>query len=184
MFVKDQVYKRSELHDLYGGNRQGGISPSRKSDVIFLFTGDSGIEYGYEDGWKEDGIFYYTGEGQIGNMEFNRGNKAIKDHLSNGKSLHLFKKLSGGYVQYCGEMIFMGYHLKDGFDRQNNARQLIVFHLQRKHISNKMGISTKQISSENLAQNADKWQSKEEKLNYLLTKVKISQKRGGNKKRF
>lgn len=184
MFVKDQVYKRSELHDLYGGNRQGGISPSRKSDVIFLFTGDSGIEYGYEDGWKEDGIFYYTGEGQIGNMEFNRGNKAIKDHLSNGKSLHLFKKLSGGYVQYCGEMIFMGYHLKDGFDRQNNARQLIVFHLQKKDISNKIDNAKRQYLSENSALNYDKWQSKEEKLNYLLTKVAISQKTVNRIKKF
>lgn len=152
--------------------------------AIFLFTGDSGIEYGYEDGWKEDGIFYYTGEGQIGDMEFNRGNKAIKDHLSNGKSLHLFKKLSGGYVQYCGEMIFIGYHLKEGFDRQNNTRQLIVFHLQRNHTSNIKDKVKKQISSENSTQNCDKWQSKEEKLNYLLTKVAISQKTVNRKKKF
>ena len=152
--------------------------------MIFLFTGDSGKEYGYEDGWKEDDIFYYTGEGQVGDMKFNRGNKAIKEHLSNGKSLHLFNKLSGGYIQYCGEMIFIGYHLKDGFDKQNNMRQLIIFHLQKKHIPNKIDCIKRPCLSENSAQNYDKWQSKEEKLNYLLNKVSIAQKTMNRLKKY
>lgn len=85
MFIKGQLYKRSNLHDEYGGNRQGGIAPSRKADLVFLFTGSSGKEHGYEDVWKSNSVFHYTGEGQIGDMKFERGNKAIRDHFSNGK---------------------------------------------------------------------------------------------------
>jgi hypothetical protein len=35
MFVKGQLYKKSDLHDEYGGNRQGGIAPSRKKHFSF-----------------------------------------------------------------------------------------------------------------------------------------------------
>ena len=41
------------------------------------------------DGWS-DRIFKYFGEGQQGDMEFTRGNKAILNHKSNGKTIHLF----------------------------------------------------------------------------------------------
>jgi 5-methylcytosine-specific restriction enzyme A len=129
MFVKDQIYKRSELHDSYGGNRQGGISPSRKSDVIFLFTGSSGKEYGYEDGWKENGSFCYTGEGQVGDMKFERGNKSIRDHISNGKSIYLFEQLGNGLVRFMCEVKYIRYQQKEGFDREHNRRKIIVFEL-------------------------------------------------------
>lgn len=130
MFVVGQVYKRSDLHDQYGGNRQGGISPSRKADLIFLFTGPSGKEHGYEDGWKSSDVFYYTGEGQIGDMKFERGNKAIRDHLSNGKAIYLFEQSGKGHVKFLCEMKYIGYHEKEGFDREKNRRKIIVFELK------------------------------------------------------
>lgn len=129
MFVKDQIYKRSELHDSYGGNRQGGISPSRKSDVIFLFTGNTGKEYGYEDGWKSSTTFHYTGEGQVGDMKFERGNKSIRDHISNGKSMYLFEQLGNGLARFMSEVKYIGHQQKEGFDREHNRRKIIVFEL-------------------------------------------------------
>jgi 5-methylcytosine-specific restriction protein A len=128
IFIKDQVYKRSELHDSYGGNRQSGISPSQKSDVIFLFTGDTGKEYGYEDCWKSSTIFNYTGEGQVGDMKFERGNKSIRDHISNGKSMYLFEQLGNGLVRFLSEVKYIDYHQKEGLDRNNNP-SLTVFTL-------------------------------------------------------
>ena len=53
-----QEYKRKELHDQFGGGRQSGISPSAKTDIIFIFSGESGEQFGYEDGWQEDGLYY------------------------------------------------------------------------------------------------------------------------------
>jgi|TARA_B100000497_G_C7581121_1_gene349860 hypothetical protein len=32
-------YKRSHLHDAFGGNRQGGIASYAKADIVFLFCG-------------------------------------------------------------------------------------------------------------------------------------------------
>jgi 5-methylcytosine-specific restriction protein A len=49
------------IHDEYGGNRQGGIAPSAKAPYIFIFSGKSGAQYGYKDGWDNQNIFSYTG---------------------------------------------------------------------------------------------------------------------------
>ena len=41
-FDVGRVYDRwPEINDLYGGSRQSGISTSRQTPAIFLFTGDS-----------------------------------------------------------------------------------------------------------------------------------------------
>ena len=44
-------YKRTDLHEIFGGQRQGGISTPKDNKVILLFSGSSGEQYGYEDGW-------------------------------------------------------------------------------------------------------------------------------------
>ena len=64
-FIKNKLYNRRQLHDQYGGNRQNGISNCKGHPIIFIFTGSSGEQYGYEDGWDSEGYFRYTGEGQI-----------------------------------------------------------------------------------------------------------------------
>jgi 5-methylcytosine-specific restriction protein A len=76
-FIPNQLYKRSLIHDEYGGNRQGGISPSAKVPYIFIFSGKSGAQYGYKDGWDNNNIFTDTGEGQEGDMQFIKGNLAL-----------------------------------------------------------------------------------------------------------
>ena len=78
-FEVGQTYnRRQDIHDEFGGQQQGGIS-TPTAPFIFLFTGEMGEQYGYEDGWS-DGVFLYVGEGQRGDMEFVRGNKAIRGH--------------------------------------------------------------------------------------------------------
>jgi len=55
MFVVGEKYRRArDIHDRYGGTRQSGISASASNPFIFLFTGESGEAYGYEDGWQQD----------------------------------------------------------------------------------------------------------------------------------
>ena len=55
-----EIYKRKELHDQFGGNRQSGISAPAKLPVIFLINSSGGDENGYEDGWMEDKKIIYT----------------------------------------------------------------------------------------------------------------------------
>ena len=60
--------RRVDLHDRYGGSRQGGTIPSRSSPNIFLFLDKTvGAGHGYYDGWAGD-RFYYTGHGQTGDQ--------------------------------------------------------------------------------------------------------------------
>ncbi|PWG16183.1 HNH endonuclease signature motif containing protein [Salibaculum griseiflavum] len=131
MFQIGKLYDRIELHEQFGGGRQSGISPSRSHPIIFLFSGKSGKNYGYEDGWQQsEGVFLYTGEGQLGDMTFSRGNKAIRDHVENGKQLHLFLAQGKGKpVEYAGEFECASIDFARGPDRDGNERQTIRFHL-------------------------------------------------------
>jgi 5-methylcytosine-specific restriction protein A len=129
MFIQGQVYRRRELHDQYGGQRQGGISTPSRYPFVMLFTGESGEQHGYADGWSADGLFLYTGEGQQGDMAFVRGNAAIRDHIDHGKDLHLFAQVKKGYVRYLGQMVCTGSHTQAGPDSTGQLRQMLMFEL-------------------------------------------------------
>lgn len=131
-FVEGQEYRRVDLHNWLGGQRQGGISTPKLHHVILLFTGEAGEQHGYSDGWK-DGKFLYTGEGQQGDMEFVRGNAAIRDSSSDGRAIHLFAQVKKGYVRYVGQMVCTGYHYIVGHDTDEKKRQMIRFELTPVH---------------------------------------------------
>jgi len=93
-FEVGKIYnRRTQIHGRFGGQQQGGICTPKSAPVIFLFTGEGGEDFGYNDGWDDNGIFRLFGEGQEGNMSFVRGNAAIRDHLKDGKDLYLFEAL-------------------------------------------------------------------------------------------
>ena len=89
MFKIGKKYLRKEIINTYGGQSRSGITTPSKHPLIFLFTSQSGKDFGYIDGWTDDGLFELCGEGQVGDMEFVRGNKAILHHIDNGKELQL-----------------------------------------------------------------------------------------------
>ena len=129
MFHVGQPYERSTLHERYGGQEQGGISTPARHPVILCFTGSQGEQYGYQDDWTPDGVFMYTGEGQRGDMQFVRGNRAVLDHASEGKDLHLFEYTSRGTVRYLGQMVCAGYERRHAPDVEGKERSAIVFEL-------------------------------------------------------
>lgn len=129
MFEKGHLYKRSDLHKEYGGQRQGGIATPKDRPFLLLFTGKGGHPYGYQDGWAENGVFLFSGEGQKGNMSFKGGNKAIRDHAKNGKDLFLFEQQQKGYVRYLGCFGCGSWERHQNHDKEGRFRQTIVFHL-------------------------------------------------------
>jgi 5-methylcytosine-specific restriction protein A len=129
VFVPNEIYKRRDLHELLGGQRQGGISTPSGQPFIMLFTGDQGQQCGYQAGWSEDQVYLYTGVGKRGDMSFDRGNAAILEHAANGKDIYLFENEGNGYVRYVGEMICAGFREVRGPDVDGNDRRLIVFEL-------------------------------------------------------
>jgi 5-methylcytosine-specific restriction protein A len=120
--------RREDIHGEFGGQQQGGIS-TPDGPFVFLFTGEMGEQYGYEDGWSE-GVFLYVGEGQRGDMEFIRGNKALRDHAINGKELLLFEALKRkGSYRHAGKFACAGWHMRDARDADGTTRRVIVFEL-------------------------------------------------------
>lgn len=140
--VLDREYKRTDIQDFYGGQRQGGISTPSFSDVILIFTGPMGQSYGYHDGYDDSGLFHYTGEGQIGDMSFIKGNKAIRDHETNNKTLHLFATTKRAHVKYVGEFSCVDYEIFRSTDKNGTPRDAIRFILE-----NKKNLPSKQSTS-------------------------------------
>lgn len=130
ILVKGATYFRKDLLDQFGGQLQRGIWTPREFPVVFIFTGESGKTYGYSDGWTEDGIFQYTGEGQSGDMTFTPGNEAIRDHKKNGEDLFLFEDLGKGKgVRYLGLFECASWDEIRSTDKAKQTRKVLVFNL-------------------------------------------------------
>lgn len=95
--------ERKALQADFGGRTQGGIGPSRSTPNVFLFSDPvAGEPHGYFDGWRDDGCFHYTGEGQRGDQRMASGNKSILEHVEEGRALRLFMG-ARGTVRYEGQ---------------------------------------------------------------------------------
>jgi hypothetical protein len=69
---------RREVHERFGGRQQGGIGPSRIAPVVLFFTDPvTGQRHGYYDGFDDEGLYNFVGEGQFGDQRLVQGNRAI-----------------------------------------------------------------------------------------------------------
>lgn len=132
-FVRGHKYnRRADIHKLYGGQMQGGIITPSDHNVIFIMSGKRGEEFGYDDRFHADGLIEYFGEGQVGDMQMIRGNKAIANHVENGKSLLLFEKeYPARTITFLGELVCQGWHWEESRDSQDTLRKAIVFELRQ-----------------------------------------------------
>jgi predicted restriction endonuclease len=130
--ITGNVYKRSELHDTFGGSRQSGISPCSAHPYVFIFSTARGEDNGYDDGWSEDNqYFYYSGEGQIGDMEFKRGNRSLLHHVEENKQVLLFQEAQKTFVELKARLDLVDYEELVGPDRDGNNRRIIRFIFER-----------------------------------------------------
>lgn len=135
-FIPNHIYnRRNDIHKIYGGNWQSGICPSSKYPYIFIFSGKAGQQHGYEDGWDNENVFTYTGEGQSGDMEFTRGNLALNDHVQNGKRVFLFESESKGFVRFICELELDDVDYFETPDTSGKMRTGIKFFFKRKGTS-------------------------------------------------
>ncbi len=133
-FIPNQVYNRREFQRQYGGTPQGGIAPCANFPYIFIFTKQTGQRHGYKDNWENEHVFSYTGEGQIGDMKFVRGNLALRNHLENGKRVFLFEYVSSGFVKFVSEVEVFDFDYFETPDREGQLRVGIKFFFKRKGI--------------------------------------------------
>src|SRR4051812_2818728 len=103
--ARGQSIERKLLSPRYGGSPQGGISHSRKTPNVLVFSDErAGKQHGHvHDGWRDDGCFHYTGEGKYGDQRLAaQGNEAILRHKAGGRALRVFRG-SSGPVSYLDE---------------------------------------------------------------------------------
>ncbi|HWY97717.1 MAG TPA: hypothetical protein VNY36_01420, partial [Bacteroidia bacterium] len=132
-FIPNHLYnRRADIHALYGGNWQSGICPSANHPYIFIFSGKSGKQHGYEDGWDNPNIFSYTGEGQSGDMRFTKGNLALRDHIIKGKRVFLFQSENKGFVRFICEVEVYDADFFETHDKTGKLRTGIKFFFKKK----------------------------------------------------
>jgi 5-methylcytosine-specific restriction protein A len=144
MFIPEMRYVRRNIHNEYGGNWQSGICPSNKFPYIFIFSGASGKQHGYKDEWVNEDVFTYTGEGQSGDMQFTRGNLALREHLNNGKRVFLFESEKNGFVVFKAEVEFYDADFFETPDTSGALRQGIKFFFKR--VGATIKVSREQLS--------------------------------------
>jgi hypothetical protein len=124
---------RRDVHARFGGRQQGGIGPSRVAPVVLFFTDPTtGQRHGYYDGWDDDGLYNYVGEGQHGDQQLVQGNRAIFNHAVDGRTLEGFLGDGTPIVTYLGEFELADNHLTEAHESGNRdvLRQVIVFRLR------------------------------------------------------
>ncbi|MGY0024284.1 restriction endonuclease [Streptomyces sp. YJ-C3] len=130
--VGDAV-RRVHLHEQYGGNRQTGISYPKSEPYIFLFTNHSrGQQYGYNDGWGNDGLYHYCGEGKSDDQTMTLGNKEILEHAKNGRAIYLFEYIKRGVTELRGEFELdkdRPWYLAESRGENGVMRTVIMFRL-------------------------------------------------------
>jgi hypothetical protein len=136
-----QKTTRAENADTFGGAKYGGIEPAHASGNLFVYTDPaSGSDYGYDfDGWASDeGVFLYTGNGQIGDQQLSGRNLTLATHAGIDLQVRLF--VADGVTpgsqtkaqRYLGEFRIDSerpYTIEDGPDKNGEMRSLLVFRL-------------------------------------------------------
>lgn len=108
---------------------------------MFIFSDPvAGEPHGYFDGWRDDGCFHYTGEGQFGDQQMKSGNASILNHEEDRRAFRVFMG-ARGTVTYEDEFELdpdEPYYTTDAPETGNGpVRKVIVFRLRPKIIKPK-----------------------------------------------
>lgn len=151
-FIPNQLYSRNaDINSKYGGSWQAGISTSARYPYIFIFSGPTGHQHGYKDGWDNPNVFSYTGEGQVGDMKFVRGNLALRNHLQTGKRVFLFQSESNNYVRFITELEYFDVGFFPTNDRYGNTRTGIKFFFKR--IGSRIPVQASEFQDQTFGEN-------------------------------
>lgn len=134
--IAGNIYVRKEIHAQFGGSQQGGITPTKDSNKVFIWSNESGPHHGYQDGWSDDGkLYFYTGAGQNGDQDIEapRHNGRLLRHSENGDEVLLFlgQKGPGGLWKYECELSLIDYEFFQTKDVDNSNRKAVRFILER-----------------------------------------------------
>lgn len=180
----NNIYAGDDIREAFGCSLMGGISYGKKTNVLVLIR--KHIDNLYEDRQEGD-IIYYTGEGQVGNQDLVRGNKAINESNENNTNMVLFDVFSKGEYTYKGVVKLISQPMiEKQLDAEDNVRDVYVFPL--KLVSSNLINSYNEVHTiqEKKAKKAKKLnekklkkltiQSEQKKPGYSYTKTKTFQR--------
>ncbi len=126
-FTLGTVYNRNELIESFKGAFQGGINICKATNTIVITSLHTGNRI-YDDKLFDSDVMLYTGEGQVGDQQMIRGNKAILEAKDKGRDIHLFVRYKPTEYTYFGKVVLVGdpYYV-DEKDINNNMRKVIKF---------------------------------------------------------
>lgn len=179
-FQVGALYNRqAQIHALLGGQQQGGISTPKDNPVIIAFTGEAGISHGYRDFWDDNEIFHYFGEGQTGDMRYTGGNRAIEQHVSDGKKLILFQMMGKGRpYRYLGEFVSLTSYIQPNTpDTDGELRDAIVFRMRPVATNDEFGLLEEETAIAQAEADAGMPETAKKKLVEVRTKQRLFRER-------
>ena len=127
----NSVYRRAQLHNRFGGNRNSGIVPSKREPVVLLFHTEEPTQQFYRDAFDEDGVYWYSGEGTSGDMSWTPANRAIRDHAELGLDLLFFERAQrkDGLWRFVQMFQYFAHKKENRRDKAGKDRTAIIFGL-------------------------------------------------------
>ena len=125
------IYRRADLHSRFGGNRYSGIVRSKREPVVLLFHTEEPIQQFYRDGFDDDGVYWYSGEGSTGDMDWTPSNCAIRDHSQLGLDLLFFERAQrkDGLWRFAHIFHYLFHKTEERIDKSDGRRSAIIFGL-------------------------------------------------------
>lgn len=94
------VLNNNQLTSIFLCAPQGGMRRSHRTNTLVLISDKTGL---YQDR-KEDGIYHYTGMGQVGDQTLTSQNKTLAESRENGIEVHLFEVFKPKEYTYQGKV--------------------------------------------------------------------------------
>jgi 5-methylcytosine-specific restriction enzyme A len=125
------IYRRADLHTRFGGSRYSGIVPCKREPVVLLFHTEEPAQQFYRDGFDENGVYWYSGEGTAGDMNWTPSNRAVRDHAELGLDLLFFDRVQrkDGLWRFAQIFHYFSHKQEVRLDKTGNSRSAIVFGL-------------------------------------------------------
>jgi 5-methylcytosine-specific restriction protein A len=125
------TYRRADLHLRFGGSRFSGIVPSKGEPVVLLFHTEEPAQQFYHDGFDDNGIYWYSAEGSLGDMNWRPANRAVRDHAELGLDLLFFERVQrkDGLWRFSQVFYYFTNKREERIDKSGTARSAIVFGL-------------------------------------------------------
>jgi Domain of unknown function (DUF3883) len=106
------------------------MAPSKREPVVLLFTDPDNF---YRDGFdSESGLYRYSGMGAKGDMQWGSENRAVRDHVQDGRTLLLFDQVDGkgGLRKFMGPAHLVSHRVERRKDKTGEERAAFVFSLR------------------------------------------------------